>query len=285
MAGRPRAAPFLPTGSILADDVDLDFLFLGHIFPWRNLDAQKSILEDGRDLLAVELVFRGIVALLFDILQFQSLFKVLQSLRFFSPFGNAGRKVEIGTTKLEIEVLLYEFKYGLDSYLSSLGPRSRVHSLEEVIKFNEKNKERVMPFFGQEWMIAAHEKGSLSSKEYRQALSRIRRLTRREGIDAIIKRRRLDAIVVVSGGPAWLIDLANGDPRSWDMESTSPAAVAGYPHITVPGGHLFNLPVGISFFSKAWSEPTLLRIAYSFEQALLVRKPPKFLSTADLKVA
>jgi amidase len=185
----------------------------------------------------------------------------------------------------EIEVILYELKYGLNSYLSSLGPRSRVHSLKEVIKFNEENKDRVMPFFGQEYMIAANEKGSLSSKEYRQALSRNRRLTRREGIDAIIKRRRLDAIVVVSGGPAWLIDLANGDPRSWDMESTSPAAVAGYPHITVPGGHLFNLPVGISFFSKAWSEPTLLRIAYSFEQALMVRKPPKFLSTADLKVA
>ena len=184
----------------------------------------------------------------------------------------------------EFEVLLYEFKHGLNSYLSSLGPRSRVHSLEEVIKFNEENKDRVMPYFGQERMLAAHEKGSLSSKKYRQALSRNRRLTRREGIDAIIKRRRLDAIVVVSGGPAWLIDLANGDPRSWDMESTSPAAVAGYPHITVPGGYLFNLPVGISFFSKAWSEPTLLRIAYSFEQALRTRKPPKFLPTADLKI-
>lgn len=185
----------------------------------------------------------------------------------------------------EFEVLLYEFKHGLNSYLSSLGPRSRVHSLEEVIKFNEENKDRVMPHFGQERMLAAHEKGSLSSKKYRQALSRNRRLTRREGIDAIIKRKRLDAIVVVSGGPAWLIDLANGDPRSWDMESTSPAAVAGYPHITVPGGYLFNLPVGISFFSKAWSEPTLLRIAYSFEQALMIRKPPKFLPTADIKVA
>ena len=187
--------------------------------------------------------------------------------------------------KSEIEVLLYEFKYGLNSYLSSLGPRAQVHSLEEVIKFNEENKERVMAYFGQERMLAAHEKGSLSSKGYRKALSRNRRLTRREGIDVIIKKRHLDAIVVVSGGPAWLIDLANGDPHSWDMESTSPAAVAGYPHITVPGGHLFNLPVGISFFSKAWSEPTLLRIAYSFEQALMSRKPPKFLPTADLKAA
>ena len=187
--------------------------------------------------------------------------------------------------KTEVEVLLYEFKQGLNSYLSSLGPRSQVHSLEEVIKFNEENKDCVMPYFGQEWMLAAQKKGSLSRKEYRQALSRNRRLTRREGIDAIIKRKRLDVIVVVSGGPAWLIDLANGDPRSWDMESTSPAAVAGYPHITVPGGYLFDLPVGISFFSKAWSEPTLLRIACSFEQALKIRKPPKFLPTADKKVA
>lgn len=185
----------------------------------------------------------------------------------------------------EVEVLLYEFKYGLNSYLSSLGPRSRVHSLEEVIKFNEENKDRVMPFFGQELMIAANEKGSLSSKEYRQALSRNRRLTRREGIDALIKSKSLDAIVVISGGPAWVIDLANGDPRSWDMESASPAAVAGYPHITVPGGHLFGLPIGVSFFSKAWSEPTLLRIAYSFEQALMARKPPKFLSKVDINVA
>jgi amidase len=182
----------------------------------------------------------------------------------------------------ELEVLLYEFKYGLNSYLSSLGPRSSVHSLEEVIKFNEDNKDRVMPFFGQERMIAANEKGSLSSKKYREALSRNRRLTRREGIDALLKRKRLDAVVVASGGPAWLIDLANGDPRSWDMESTSPAAVAGYPHITVPAGSLFGLPIGISFFSKAWNESTLLKIAYSFEQAMMARKSPQFLSNVDL---
>jgi amidase len=182
----------------------------------------------------------------------------------------------------ELEVLLYEFKYGLHSYLSSLGPSVRVHSLEDLIRFNEENKDRVMPFFGQEWLIAALEKRSLSSKDYRQALSRNRRLTRREGIDALIKSKRLDAIVVISGGPAWLIDMANGDPRSWEMESTSPAAVAGYPHITVPGGQLFGLPIGISFFSKAWSESSLLRIAYSFEQAMMARKPPRFLSRLDV---
>jgi amidase len=186
--------------------------------------------------------------------------------------------------KTELEVLLYEFKYGLNKYLSTLGPRSPVHSLEEIIKFNEENKDRVMPFFGQERMIAANEKCSLSSKKYREALSRNRRLTRKEGIDALLKKKRLDAVVVVSGGPAWLVDLANGDPRNWDMESTSPAAVAGYPHITVPAGYLFGLPIGISFFSKAWNEPTLLKIAYSFEQAMMARKPPEFLQNVDLLI-
>ena len=185
----------------------------------------------------------------------------------------------------ELEVLFYEFKHGLNAYLSTLGPRARVHSLEEVINFNEENKDRVMPYFGQERMLAALEKGPLSRKEYRQALSRNRRLTRREGIDALIMSERLDAVVVISGGPAWIVDLANGDPRSWDMESTSPAAVAGYPHITVPAGHIFGLPIGISFFSTAWREPTLLRIGYSFENARLARRPPKFLATAEINAA
>jgi len=182
----------------------------------------------------------------------------------------------------EVEVLLHEYKYGLNAYLKALGPGAPVHSLAEIIKFNEENKDLVMPFFGQERMIAAQKKGSLSTKKYRKALSRNRRLTRREGIDALIKRKQLDAIVVVSGGPAWLIDLANGDPRSWDMESTSPAAVAGYPHITVPAGYLFDLPIGISFFSRAWTEPTLLSIAYAFEQAMKIRKRPKFLPTIKI---
>jgi amidase len=183
----------------------------------------------------------------------------------------------------EFEVLLYEFKHGLNAYLSSLGPKAKVHSLEELIRFNKENKDRVMPFFGQERMLAANRKGSLSTKKYRKALSKNHRLTRREGIDALIKSKKLDVIVAISGGPAWLIDPANRDARSWDMSSSSPAAVAGYPHITVPAGYVFGLPVGLSFFSKAWSEPTLLKIAYSFESAMKARVAPQF--KARIKIA
>ena len=182
----------------------------------------------------------------------------------------------------ELEVLYYEFKSDLNRYLGSLSPRSMVHSLEDVIRFNEENKSRVMPYFGQERMTEAQSKGPLSSTAYRKALARNRRLTRKEGINALISKKRLDAIVVASGGPAWTIDLANGDPKSWDMESTSPAAVAGYPHITIPAGSIFGLPVGISFFAKAWHEPALFRMAYAFEQARQSRKPPQFLSAAEM---
>jgi amidase len=182
----------------------------------------------------------------------------------------------------ELEVLSYEFKQDLNRYLAALGPRCLVHSLEDVIRFNEENKSRVMPYFRQERMTEAQAKGPLSSKAYRKALARNRSLAREEGIDALISKKRLDAIVVASGGPAWTIDLANGDPQSWDMESTSPAAVAGYPHITVPAGSIFGLPVGISFFASAWHEPDLLRMAFAFEQARKARKPPQFLTTAAM---
>jgi amidase len=185
--------------------------------------------------------------------------------------------------KTELEVLYYEFKADLNKYLGGLGARARVHSLEEVIRFNDDNRSQVMPFFGQERMIAAQAKGPLSAKKYRQALVLNRRLTRREGIDAALRKHRLDAIVCVSGGPAWTIDLANGDPRSWEMESTSPPAVAGYPHITVPAGFIHGLPIGLSFFTRAWGEPTLLRLAFAFEQASHVRKPPRFLKTARIR--
>ena len=184
--------------------------------------------------------------------------------------------------KTELEVLYYEFKADLNSYLASLGSKAPVRTMEEVIKFNEDNRARVMPYFGQERMTIAQGKGPLSSKAYREALAKNHRLTRQEGIDVPLKKYHLDAIVVPTGGPAWLIDLVNGDSDNWDMESTSPAAVAGYPHITVPAGYVFGMPVGISFFSKAWREPTLIKLAYAFEQATLVRKPPQFLAHVNL---
>jgi len=182
--------------------------------------------------------------------------------------------------KTEMEVLYYEFKADLNRYLR--GTKARVKTMAEVIKFNEENKDRVMPYFGQKHMEIAQKKGSLRDKKYRDALRRNHLLTRKEGIDVTLRKYRLDAIVVPSGGPSWLIDLVNGDANNWDMISTSPAAVAGYPHITVPSGYVFGLPVGISFLAKAWQEPTLLKLAYAFEQATKVRKPPEFLPTANL---
>jgi len=185
--------------------------------------------------------------------------------------------------KAELEVLLYEFKAGLDAYLASLGKDARVHSLADVVRFNDDNRARVQPFFGQDRMLEALEKGPLTSKRYLNALERSRRLSGAQGIDAVMKQHTLDALVCLSGGAAWTIDLINGDgSRNWDMESASYPAAAGYPHITVPAGSLFGLPVGISFIASAWQEPALIRLAYAFEQATRARVPPRFLPTADL---
>lgn len=186
--------------------------------------------------------------------------------------------------KAELEVMYFEYKAGLDAYLGALGPTAKVHSLADVIRFNEDNRERVLAYFGQERMEAAQERGPLTSKKYLAALEKNRRLTRDEGIDAVMKKRRVSAIVLPSGGPAWMIDLVNGDGiRNWDMDSTSYAAAAGYPHITVPAGYIHGLPIGISFFGRAWQEATLIRYAYAFEQLTKVRQPPQFLPTANLE--
>jgi amidase len=185
-------------------------------------------------------------------------------------------------SKTELDVLHYEFKADLNKYLKSVDGSVPVHSMEDVIKFNEENSYKVMTYFGQEHMLTAQEKKSLRDKKYRDALSKNLRLTRKEGIDATMRQHKLDALIVPSGGPSWLIDLVNGDSINWDMESTSPAAVAGYPHITVPAGYIFGLPVGISFFALAWQEPTLIKFAYAFEQATQFRRQPRYLPTANL---
>jgi len=176
-------------------------------------------------------------------------------------------------------VLQYEFKAGVNAYLATLGPKAPVRTLAEVIEFNERNQERELPFFGQETLVKSQARGPLTDKEYLDALERCRRLSRAEGIDAVMDREQLDAIVAPSGGPAGKTDPVFGDRGVGG--SSSPAAVAGYPNITVPAGQVFGLPVGISFFGRAWSEPVLLKIAFAFEQATKARKPPQFLPTID----
>ena len=179
-----------------------------------------------------------------------------------------------------LEVLLYEFKAGLNTYLPSLQDGVAVRSLQELIRFNETNRDSEMPYFGQEILQMAQERGDLSSPEYRRALRKVRRLSRDDGIDATLGKHRLDAIIAPSGGPAWLTDWINGDPSSGG--SSSPAARAGYPNVTVPMGFVHSLPVGISFFSKAYSEPLLIKLAYAFEQAANHRGKPHFMLQAEL---
>ncbi|HKQ51493.1 MAG TPA: amidase family protein, partial [Pyrinomonadaceae bacterium] len=168
----------------------------------------------------------------------------------------------------------------LNKYLASLGPRAPVRSLKEVIEFNERNAAREMPYFGQDLFIKAEAKGPLTSKEYVQALAKNRRLSRAAGIDAVMLKHKLDAMVAPTGGPPWPTDLLNGDHFTGGY--SSPSAVAGYPHITVPAGYVHGLPVGVSFFGRAYSEPSLIKLAYAYEQATKLRKPPRFLPTADL---
>jgi amidase len=181
----------------------------------------------------------------------------------------------------ELEVLLYEFKADLNAYLASLGPGAPVKSLKEIIDFNEQYRDREMPYFGQDLFIKAQAKGPLTDKAYRDALAKDQRMSRKEGIDLIMDKNRLDALITPTGGPAWTTDWVNGDHFTGGY--STPSAVAGYPHITVPAGYVFGLPVGISFFGRAWSESTLIKFAYAFEQATKARRAPQFLPTAGLK--
>jgi amidase len=178
----------------------------------------------------------------------------------------------------EMEVLLYEFKADLNKYLAALGPSAPAHSLEELIAFNERERAREMPYFGQELFMSAQKKGPLTTPAYVTALAKCRALARTQGIDLVMKQHRLDAIVAPTGSPAWTTDLVNGD--HFTGASSTPAAVAGYASVTVPAGAAFDLPVGISFIGGAWSESKLIALAYAYEQATKHRKPPRLAEPA-----
>ncbi len=177
----------------------------------------------------------------------------------------------------ELLVFMYELKADLNAYLARLGPGAPVRTLKDIIDFNERNRQKEMPYFGQDLFVKAEAKGPLTEKEYVDALAKNHQLARTEGIDALMDKHRLDAIVAPTGGPAWLTDLVNGDHVAGG--SSNAAAVAGYPNINVTAGFLSGLPVGISFFGRAWSEATLIKLAYSFEQASKARQAPKFLAS------
>lgn len=190
---------------------------------------------------------------------------------------------EINSSPDELTVLLYELKADLAAYCAQRvnDPARRdwpiVRTLADVIAFNNEHRKDEMPFFGQETFLQAEEKGPLTDQVYLDAVTAGRRRGGAEGIDAVLDRFRLDALVAPTGGPAWPTDPLNGD--HFLGASSSPAAIAGYPLITVPAGICLGLPVGLTFMGRAWSEPVLLRLAYAYEQASRQRRAPRFLAT------
>ena len=182
----------------------------------------------------------------------------------------------------EFEVLLYEFKADLEAYLAAWAPGASARTLADLIAFNEAHRAEELPYFGQEILTMAAAKGPLTDKAYRKALAACRKLSRDEGLAVLFEKHRLDAVVAPTGSPAWPTDLVNGD--HFLGASSTPAAVSGYPSVTVPAGFSFGLPVGLTLIGRPWSEALLLRLAAAFESATKVRRPPRFLATADLTV-
>ncbi len=206
---------------------------------------------------------------------FDTVIETLQSLGavLVDP-ANLPSSKEMRASEAELTVLLYEFKADLNAYLATLGPEAQAHTLEELLAFNREHAAQEMPYFGQELFEMAQEKGPLTDEEYLAARAECLRLARDEGIDAVMREHNLDALCMPTSEPAWKIDLIDGDHSMGG--ASQPAALAGYPAISVPAGYTFGLPLGVTFMGQAWSESKLIGFAYAFEQATKVRREPTY---------